>query len=141
MVTKKDKINKIYHKKTQHQEKQKGNQQTINLYRMELANNYKKLSELDSARHYYQDALTLSEKMGNESNLAIVYQNYGNFLVTQSDYTLAEHYLLQSLAIFEKLGVNAEVAAVNNSLATISVETGELDEAEALNAEVSRSVE
>src|SRR3546814_4012631 len=108
---------------------------------MELANDYKKLGELDSARHYYQDALTLSEKMGNESNLAIVYQNYGNFLVTQSDYTLAAHSLLQSLAIFEKLGVNVEVAAVNNSLATISVATGALDDADALNAEVRRSEE
>lgn len=131
---------KSYHLRARQLAIQLGIERSISLYNMELANDYNKLGNLDSARYYYKGALAVSEKMENESNLAIVYQNYGNFLITQSDYTLAEHYLRRSLAIFEKLGVSAEVAAINNSLATIKVKTGKLDEATALAAEVNRSV-
>lgn len=132
---------KTYHLRARQFAIQLGIERSVSLYSMELANDYNKLGDLDSARHYYKEALAVSEKMNNESNLAIVHQNYGNFLITQRDYTLAEHYLLQALAVFEKLGVNAEIASVKNSLATIKVETGKLDEAALLNAEVSRSVE
>lgn len=131
---------KNYHLRARQLAIQLGIERSISLYSMELANDYNKLGNLDSARYYYKGALAVSEKMENESNLAIVYQNYGNFLITQADYTLAEHYLRRSLTIFEKLGVSAEVAAINNSLAAIKVETGKLDEATVLAAEVNRSV-
>ena len=131
---------KTYHLQARQFADQLGVKQSVGFYSMELANDYNKLGNPDSARHYYQDALTVSEQLENESTLAVVYQNYGNFLITQGDYTLAEHYLHQALTIFNKLEMKSEIAAANNSLATIKVETGKLDEAAALNAEVERSM-
>src|SRR5690606_29637595 len=82
---------KTYHLRARQFAIQLGIERSVSLYSMELANDYNKWGDLDSARHYYKEALAVSEKMNNESNLAIVHQNYGNFLITQRDYTLAEH--------------------------------------------------
>jgi tetratricopeptide (TPR) repeat protein len=91
---------------------------------------YQEVGELDQARHYAQRALTLHETLNDRISLARSENNLGLMLLRTGQPAAARPHLERSLRLFEELGVDSSKAAVLTSLAELSLECSDLDEAD-----------
>lgn len=66
-----------------------------------LGHSFMRKSEMDSARHYLDDALTLAKEVKNYRVEAGVYNNYGNVFLEESNYQLALDYFVKAIKLYE----------------------------------------
>jgi signal transduction histidine kinase len=66
-----------------------------------LGHSFMRKSEMDSARHYLDEALSYAKEVNNYRVEAGVYNNYGNVLLEESNYPLALDYFVKAARLFE----------------------------------------
>lgn len=66
-----------------------------------LGHSYMRKSEMDSARYYLEEALSLANEIKNYRIEAGVYNNYGNVFLEESNYTQALDYFIKAAKLYE----------------------------------------
>jgi tetratricopeptide (TPR) repeat protein len=93
-----------------------------------LAHIYKARDEVAEARHSYQEALEIYERLGYKSGIAGTYNNLGQLLLVEGNLDEAQHYFEQAYRIAQDVDLEGCINSLNRQ-GQVSVRRGQLDKA------------
>ena len=97
-----------------------------------LAIFYLRINNHQVAEKYLKEALKYKQKIGNELEITITKLLYGRYLSNIENYDEALLYLSEALKFIEGLGDNSTAARIQDELAKIYLEIGNIEAAEKL---------
>jgi tetratricopeptide (TPR) repeat protein len=105
-------------------------------------NNIAELSEiqgdLDGAEHSYLEALRMRREMGVKREVAYVLGRLGEMYLARGDFAAARAHHEEALLIREELGANLEFTESRIALAEVSLEEGQVTDAESVIRDATR---